>query len=68
MVERGMSELAQRVASLEAHCSTHSTDITWMKKAYDCIKMRMIRMETVFWVGLTIGQVGLYFLQAWLAR
>ena len=63
-----MTELAQRVATLEAHCGAHKEDIKWMKRALDSIKTKMIRMETAFWVMLTVGQVGLYFLQSWLAR
>lgn len=68
MVGSEMTDLVQRVATLEADSRTYKEDITWMKKAVDSIKLKMARMETAFWVMLTIGQVGLYFLQSWLAR
>lgn len=68
MVGSEMTDLAQRVVRLEERSEIHKEDFKWMKRAIDSIKLKMARMETAFWVMLTIGQVGLYFLQSWLAR
>ncbi len=63
-----MTELLQRVATLEADSKIYKEDFKWMKRAIDSIKTKTTRLEVAFWVMLTVGQVGLYFLQSWLAR